>query len=153
MSDATIPKHYSPADVEAKWRAIWERDGYFQADASASSVPYTITLPPPNVTGSLHMGHALGSTIQDALIRWRRMNGDNAMWMPGTDHAGIATQMLVERQLQRTAKAQSRQELGREAFLDARVGVESGAMAIASKTQENHHGVLARLAARALYHG
>jgi len=80
---------------------FWLDQGYFHADAAAAKAPFSITLPPPNVTGSLHMGHALGGTIQDVLIRWRRMQGANAMWMPGTDHAGIATQMLVERDLMR----------------------------------------------------
>ena len=116
MSDS-MPKHYSPADVEARWSETWLREGYFHADASASSEPYTITLPPPNVTGSLHMGHALGSTIQDTLIRWQRMRGKNAMWMPGMDHAGIATQMLVERDLMRKEE-KSRHDLGRDAFLE-----------------------------------
>jgi valyl-tRNA synthetase len=89
----------------------------FHAEDQAAKAPYAVTLPPPNVTGSLHMGHALGSTIQDILVRWRRMQGMNAMWMPGTDHAGIATQMLVERDILAT-EGTSRQDLGREAFLE-----------------------------------
>jgi valyl-tRNA synthetase len=95
----------------------WVDQGYFHADAAAAMAPYAVTLPPPNVTGSLHIGHALGGTIQDALIRWRRMQGANAMWMPGMDHAGIATQMLVERDLMRREK-QTRHDLGREKFLE-----------------------------------
>jgi valyl-tRNA synthetase len=95
----------------------WLDQGYFHADAAAAMAPFAITLPPPNVTGSLHIGHALGGTIQDILIRWRRMQGSNAMWMPGMDHAGIATQMLVERDLMRREK-KSRHDIGREKFLE-----------------------------------
>lgn len=95
----------------------WLDSDLFHGDERAAKAPFAVTLPPPNVTGSLHMGHALGSTIQDILVRWRRMQGMNAMWMPGTDHAGIATQMLVERHLQATC-GKTRQEVGREAFLE-----------------------------------
>jgi valyl-tRNA synthetase len=111
-----LPKQYDPTEVEARWLRFWQSQDFFHADASAPKAPYSITLPPPNVTGSLHMGHALGGTLQDTLIRWRRMQGFNAMWMPGTDHAGIATQMLVERDLKRK-EGKSRHELGRDAFL------------------------------------
>ncbi|MCG8422483.1 MAG: valine--tRNA ligase [Proteobacteria bacterium] len=117
MSDTSLPKQYDPSEVEPRWLQIWLSRGYFHADAAAPSVPYAITLPPPNVTGSLHMGHALGSTIQDTLLRWKRMSSYNAMWMPGKDHAGIATQMLVERDLQRR-EGKSRHDVGRQAFLD-----------------------------------
>ncbi|HTM21563.1 MAG TPA: valine--tRNA ligase, partial [Kofleriaceae bacterium] len=111
-----LPKQYDPTEVEGRWLRFWQSQDFFHADASAPKAPYSITLPPPNVTGSLHMGHALGGTLQDTLIRWRRMQGFNAMWMPGTDHAGIATQMLVERDLKRR-EGKSRHELGRDAFL------------------------------------
>jgi valyl-tRNA synthetase len=111
-----LPKQYDASEVEPKWLAEWLEKGYFHADASEAKAPYSITLPPPNVTGSLHMGHALGGTLQDILIRWRRMQGHNAMWMPGTDHAGIATQMLVERELGK--EGLSRHDIGREAFLE-----------------------------------
>jgi valyl-tRNA synthetase len=112
-----LPKSYDPADVEARWLAFWRQHDLFHADPADPKAPYAITLPPPNVTGSLHMGHALGGTIQDLLIRWQRMQGANAMWMPGTDHAGIATQMLVERDvLKREGK--SRHDLGRDGFLE-----------------------------------
>ncbi len=114
---ATLSKQYDPTDVEPRWLKHWLEHEYYHADATAPKAPYSITLPPPNVTGSLHMGHALGSTCQDILIRWRRMQAFNAMWMPGTDHAGIATQMLVERDLQRK-EGKSRHDLGREAFLE-----------------------------------
>jgi valyl-tRNA synthetase len=116
MAGEALPKQYDPSEVEARWLRFWLDQDYFHADAGAAKAPYAITLPPPNVTGSLHMGHALGGTIQDILIRWRRMQGANAMWMPGTDHAGIATQMLVERDLARREK-KSRHDLGRDAFL------------------------------------
>ncbi len=117
MSNASLPKQYDPSQVEAHWRQLWRQRRYSHADENAPAVPYAITLPPPNVTGSLHMGHALGDTLQDVLIRWKRMLGFNAMWMPGIDHAGIATQMLVERDVQRRENT-TRHELGREAFLE-----------------------------------
>ena len=114
---SALPKQYDPSEVEPRWLRYWLDQSYFHADAAAAMAPYAITLPPPNVTGSLHIGHALGGTIQDILIRWRRMQGANAMWMPGIDHAGIATQMLVERDLMRREK-KTRHELGREKFLE-----------------------------------
>jgi valyl-tRNA synthetase len=111
-----LPKAYDPAQVEQKWYRFWIEQRYFHADALTPKAPYSIVIPPPNVTGSLHMGHALFVTIQDILIRWRRMGAYNAMWMPGTDHAGIATQMVVERTVQAT-EGKSRHDLGREEFL------------------------------------
>ncbi|HWM84702.1 MAG TPA: valine--tRNA ligase [Kofleriaceae bacterium] len=114
---SALPKAYDPSEVEPRWLHYWLDKGYFHADPAAAMAPFAITLPPPNVTGSLHIGHALGGTIQDVLIRWRRMQGANAMWMPGIDHAGIATQMLVERDLMRREK-KSRHDLGREKFLE-----------------------------------
>src|SRR5215471_6705140 len=113
---AQLPKAYDPADVEPKWYRFWLEHDYFHADAAAPKTPYSIVIPPPNVTGSLHMGHALGSTIQDTLIRWRRMQGLNAMWLPGTDHAGISTQIVVEKEIQRL-EGKSRHDIGREEFL------------------------------------
>ncbi len=112
-----LSKTFVPADVETALYAGWEAAGAFHADPGAGTVPYTIMIPPPNVTGSLHMGHALTMTLQDALIRWRRMQGRDALWQPGTDHAGIATQMVVERLLAQ-ASNQSRQDIGREAFVE-----------------------------------
>ena len=88
---------YEAAEVEGRIFDAWRADDLFTADPAAPGDPYCIQLPPPNVTGSLHMGHALNGTVQDALIRWRRMQGRNVLWQPGTDHAGIATQMVVER--------------------------------------------------------
>ncbi|MEW5740944.1 MAG: valine--tRNA ligase, partial [Myxococcota bacterium] len=107
---------YDPTAVEARWYPIWNERGYFTADPHSTKPSYCIVLPPPNVTGSLHLGHALTATIQDILIRWKRMSGFNCLWLPGTDHAGIATQMVVERELMRTEK-KSRHDLGREEFL------------------------------------
>lgn len=110
-----LSKTYEPKTVEDKWYAWWMERGYFHADPSKGGTPYTIVIPPPNVTGILHMGHALNNTIQDVLIRWRRMQGYNVLWVPGTDHAGIATQNVVERALQKEGK--TRDDLGREAFI------------------------------------
>ena len=110
-----MDKSYDPRTIEQRWYQQWEERGYFEP--SGNGQPYCIMLPPPNVTGSLHMGHAFQDTIMDALTRWRRMKGDNTLWQPGTDHAGIATQMVVERKLQ--AEGRSRHELGREGFIDA----------------------------------
>jgi valyl-tRNA synthetase len=111
MLDKTFPH----ADVEARLYARWERSGLFGADPGSPKRPYCIVIPPPNVTGSLHIGHALDNTLQDVLIRWRRMQGHDALWMPGTDHAGIATQMVVDRML--AADGIRAQDLGREAFI------------------------------------
>ncbi len=111
-----LDKHFDPAAVEPAIYAGWEASGAFAAHPDSNAAPFTIMIPPPNVTGSLHIGHALTMTLQDALIRWRRMQGRDALWQPGTDHAGIATQMVVERLLD--AEGTSRQALGREAFLD-----------------------------------
>ncbi|MGE5538758.1 MAG: valine--tRNA ligase [Gemmatimonas sp.] len=94
-----LEKTYRPGEVETKHYARWEREGLFHAGRDTSRTPFTIVIPPPNVTGSLHMGHALNNTLQDVLVRYKRMNGYDVLWMPGTDHAGIATQMVVERQL------------------------------------------------------
>ena len=111
-----LAKAYDHRDVEARWYARWMEGGWFTADPDSEKPPFTIVIPPPNVTGSLHMGHALTVTIQDILIRWKRMAGFNALWLPGTDHAGIATQMVVERQLAK--EGVSRFDLGREKFIE-----------------------------------
>ena len=112
---AMLDKSFSPAEVETPLYEAWEQAGAFAADPRSNAQPYTIMIPPPNVTGSLHVGHALTNTLQDVLIRWRRMQGRDALWQPGTDHAGIAAQMVVERQL--AAGGTTRQQLGREAFV------------------------------------
>ena len=111
-----LEKTYRPKDVETKHYQIWERMGAFRADPHSLKRPYVIMMPPPNVTGSLHMGHALNFTLQDILIRYHRMRGRDALWQPGTDHAGIATQMVIERQLE--AEGETRDRLGRQAFLE-----------------------------------
>ena len=111
-----LDKLYLPAEVEKIRYVAWEQSGAFTSGKSHESDPYTIVIPPPNVTGSLHMGHALNNTLQDILIRYRRMKGDDALWQPGTDHAGIATQMVVERQLETEGK--TRHDLGRESFIE-----------------------------------
>ncbi|MBF0373645.1 MAG: valine--tRNA ligase [Alphaproteobacteria bacterium] len=111
-----LDKTYRPAEVEAKHYALWEQSGAFAAGHDHQAKPYTIMMPPPNVTGSLHMGHALTFTLQDVLIRFARMRGRDALWQPGTDHAGIATQMVVERQL--AAEQKTRHDLGRDGFIE-----------------------------------
>jgi valyl-tRNA synthetase len=111
-----LPKAYEPADVEADLYADWELSGLFHAEADDAGEPFSIVIPPPNVTGSLHVGHALDTTIQDVIIRRERMRGRNTVWVPGTDHAGIATQMVVEKQL--AAEGLTRHDLGRDAFLE-----------------------------------
>src|SRR3972149_7478745 len=108
-----MDKSYNPGAIEKRWYQQWEKLGYF--DPAGQGDSYCIMLPPPNVTGSLHMGHAFQDTIMDTLSRWRRMRGDDTLWQPGTDHAGIATQMVVERQLQ--ARGKSRHDLGREGVI------------------------------------
>jgi valyl-tRNA synthetase len=112
---APLADRYDARQVEETWYRVWEERGYFHADPFAKRRPYAIVIPPPNVTGSLHIGHALNNTLQDILIRWKRMEGFNTLWQPGTDHAGIATQVVVERQL--AAEGMSREALGRDAFV------------------------------------
>ena len=107
-----MDKRYNPKEIESRIYTSWEDSGYFSP--SKSGDPFCIVIPPPNVTGTLHMGHAFQDTIMDIIIRYERMKGKNTLWQVGTDHAGIATQMVVERQLEKNGT--SRQELGREAF-------------------------------------
>ena len=116
MSATELPTHFLPSESEPALYAKWVENGYFTANASSSKLPYTIVIPPPNVTGSLHIGHALDHTLQDILIRRKRMQGFEALWLPGMDHAGIATQNVVEKQL--AAEGLSRHDLGREAFVE-----------------------------------
>src|SRR5512139_1369893 len=111
-----LNKSYNPVGVEEKWYEHWIAGNLFVADPASGKAPYSIVIPPPNVTGSLHMGHALNTTLQDILIRWKRMSGFDALWVPGMDHAGIATQNVVERQL--VAEKADRHTLGREAFTE-----------------------------------
>jgi len=111
-----IPKTYDPHQVEDKWYQFWLEKDFFHADPEKGGEPFCIVIPPPNVTGSLHLGHALDNTMQDVLVRWRRMQGYNVLWLPGTDHAGIATQARVEEQLSK--EGLSKYDLGREKFLE-----------------------------------
>ena len=110
-----LAKSFEPAEIEKRWGPEWESRGLYRAGNEAQRAAFSIQLPPPNVTGTLHMGHAFNQTLMDTLTRWHRMKGDNTLWLPGTDHAGIATQIVVERQLD--AKGISRHDLGREDFI------------------------------------
>ncbi|MBL8350557.1 MAG: valine--tRNA ligase, partial [Burkholderiaceae bacterium] len=110
-----LAKSFEPAAIEARWAPLWEQSGVYEPTLDPAKPSFSIQLPPPNVTGTLHMGHAFNQTIMDSLTRWHRMRGFNTLWLPGTDHAGIATQIVVERQLQEAGL--SRHDLGREAFL------------------------------------
>jgi valyl-tRNA synthetase len=111
-----MEKTYSPADIETKWYEHWETSGAFKCGKRTNAEPYVIVMPPPNVTGSLHMGHALDNTLQDVLVRFERLRGKDVLWQPGTDHAGIATQMVVERQL--AEKQIDRRDMSRDAFVE-----------------------------------
>lgn len=111
-----LKKNYNPEEIEDKWYRYWEDMGYFRPNPDAVESPFCIVIPPPNVTGSLHMGHALNATIQDILTRWKRMSGHKVLWLPGTDHAGIATQNVVERELSK--EGIDRHSLGRDGFIE-----------------------------------
>ena len=112
----SLSKIYDPHDIEGKWYKYWLSNNFFHAEATSDKSPYAIVIPPPNITGSLHMGHALDNTLQDCLIRWKRMQGLNTLWMPGTDHAGIVTELIMERKLEE--EGSSRNEIGREKFIE-----------------------------------
>ena len=114
-----FPKQYNPKETEDKWYKFWEENNLFSAKASSGKQPYCIVIPPPNVTGILHMGHALNNTIQDILIRYHKMKGCQTLWMPGTDHAGIATQNVVEKSLAK--EGLKRQDLGRDKFIEMKL--------------------------------
>ena len=111
-----LGKTYEFTEVEQRWLAKWLDDKAFAAAMEAGKEAFSIVIPPPNVTGVLHIGHALNNTLQDILVRYHRMRGDNTLWVPGTDHAGIATQNVVERQL--ASEGKNRHDLGREAFIE-----------------------------------
>ena len=147
-----IDKTYQPNEVEGRIYAEWEQAGAFRAGRPerAGAAPYSIVIPPPNVTGSLHMGHALNNTLQDILARFERMRGRDVLWQPGTDHASIATQMVVERQLMERQEP-GRREMGREKFLE-RVGLEGGERRHHRQAAQAPRRVL-RLVARALHDG
>src|SRR3989442_12824692 len=117
MIELESPTRFEPSEVEPRVMSRWLESGIFPPDPEGTAEEnYSIAVPPPNVTGVLHMGHALNGTLQDALIRWHRMRGFNALWQPGFDHAGIATQAVVEQELRR--QGTSREELGRDAFVE-----------------------------------
>jgi valyl-tRNA synthetase len=111
-----MPKAYEPANTEQKWYRFWMENNYFRAEVDPDKKPFVIVLPLPNVTGELHTGHVLVVTLQDIMTRWHRMKGDSALWLPGTDHAGIATHVVVERSL--AAEGLDRYQLGREKFIE-----------------------------------
>ena len=111
-----LDKHYEPAEVEKRWGQFWQKRNFYHADETLDNQSFSMVIPPPNITGRLHIGHAFNNTLQDILIRWKRMQGFNSLWQPGTDHAGIATQNVVERQLH--AEGTDRQKLGRDAFIE-----------------------------------
>ncbi len=117
MNVRDLPKQYDPQDAQRRYYQLCLDNGYFHAHPDSGRPPYCIVIPPPNVTGALHLGHALNNTLQDILIRWRRMQGYNALWMPGTDHAGIATQAVVEKRLLEKEK-KTRHDLGREELVE-----------------------------------
>ena len=131
MKAVELEKSYNPKDFEDRIYADWKEHGCFQPDAEAPGEPFTVVMPPPNVTGILHMGHALNNQLQDTLVRYHRMCGRPALWVPGTDHAGIATQNVVERQL--AAKGLRRQDLGREKFVEE-----------TWKVKERHHAIISQ---------
>ena len=139
---------FEPAAVEARWMKHWLDEHLFHAEPDPARPAYSIVIPPPNITGVLHMGHALNDTIQDVLTRYHRMLGENACWLVGTDHAGIATQNVVEKMLRK--EGLTKEDLGREEFVEPRVGV-------ASRVRRHHHRaaqaprLLVRLRARALH--
>jgi valyl-tRNA synthetase len=113
---ASLPKAYEPQAVEAKWYRFWEEGGYFKPRPNLSRKPFVISMPPPNVTGALHLGHGITATIEDIMIRYHRMQGDETLWVPGEDHAGISTQTVVERLLAK--EGTDRHKVGREAFVE-----------------------------------
>src|SRR5947199_8970110 len=114
--EAPIADRYEPSDVEKRWYPIWEERGYFHGDPAAAGKTFSIVIPPPNVTAALHWGHALNNTLQDVLVRMKRMDGFNTLWLPGTDHASIAVHVILDRQL--AAEGKTRHDVGREAFLE-----------------------------------
>ena len=116
MEQEIMPKGYEPNNVEGKWYKYWDESGQFRGEAKSDKEPFCIVIPPPNVTGTLHMGHALNNTLQDILSRYKRMKGYNVLWQPGTDHAGIATQNVVEKDL--AAKGMDRHQVGRDKFIE-----------------------------------
>ena len=146
-----IPKQYEPQAAQDRWYPFWEERGYFNADPNPDKKPHTIMIPLPNVTGALHMGHALNGTLQDLITRWRRMQGYEALWMPGTDHAGIATQAVVERRMLEE-EGLTRHDVGREALVNRIWKWKDAYEAADPRPAQTLRGQL-RLAADAVYLG
>ena len=150
MSEGALPKAYEFAEVESHWYKYWEEQGFFHADEKSPKPPFSIVIPPPNVTGQLHMGHALNNTLQDILCRYKRLKGFEVLWVPGTDHAGIATQNVVERQISR--EGLTRDGLGPGSFPPESLGMEV-------EVRRHHHQPVeaarsvVRLVEGAVYHG
>ena len=148
-----LPKAYEPGAIEPRWADYWVNEKLFHVEtppADARQETFTVTLPPPNVTGHLHMGHMLEHTEIDIIVRWKRMSGMPTLWLPGTDHAGIATQLMVERQL--ASEGKNRRDMGREAFVAARVGLEA-ALRRRHPAADEAARRLGGLVARVLHHG
>ena len=151
LDSRAMDSRYAPAVVEARWQEAWEAEGLYAAGAGARrDATYVICVPPPNVTGELHMGHALNGSIEDVLVRWHRMRGFDTLWQPGYDHAGIATQTVVEKDAR--AEGLTRQDLGREAFV-ARSGSGSSETGRTIMGQFRRLGRSLDYCARALHHG
>ena len=146
-----LPKVYDPKEVESRIYAEWESHGCFRGKRDPEKKPFTIVMPPPNVTGQLHMGHAMDATMQDILTRFKRMQGYAALWVPGTDHAGIATQIKVEEEL-RVKEGLTRYDLGREKFLERVWDVEGKVRQPHCRAAEEA-GRLLRLGAGPFHHG
>ena len=157
-----LAKTYDPKGIEGRLYKKWEDNGYFHAEVDRSKKPFTIVMPPPNITGQLHMGHALDNTMQDILIRYKRMQGYNALWQPGTDHASIATEVKVIENLKK--QGIDKHDLGREGFLEKCYEwkdeyLHNLSPIVFLRTRQPHHqpvkedGFLRRLAERAFYHG
>jgi valyl-tRNA synthetase len=149
MSEKTLEKTYEPKAVEQKWSEYWLGSGHFTPELDTKKPCFSMVIPPPNITGALHLGHALNSTIQDILARYKRMKGFEVLWLPGIDHAGIATQNVVEKQL--AAEGIDRHRLGRDAFVDRvwKWKAESGGTIINQLKRPGHPG----LDAPAVHHG
>jgi valyl-tRNA synthetase len=146
-----IPKVYDPAAVEKKWYAYWIENGFFHQPVDKSRKPFSVVIPPPNITGKLHMGHALDNTLQDILVRWHRMMGDNTCWLPGYDHAGLATQIKVEEELKKK-EGLTRYDLGRDEFVK-RVWKMEGTVRRHHRHPAEIPGHFLRLGPPALHHG
>ena len=145
-----LAKSYQPKDFEDRIYKMWNDSGSFTPHVDSEKQPYTIVIPPPNITGQLHMGHALDETLQDILIRWKRMSGYSTLWLPGTDHASIATEAKIVEAMRK--EGIKKEDIGREAFLERAWAVEEAVRRQDRGTAEKA-GLLLRLDKRTLYHG